>query len=247
MKTILIGNGYWGNIIKGKLSDITQLLYTADSKTNLDELLEKSDVDYVFICTPTKTHYDIVKKCIKNKKNIFCEKPFTGDINKAIELYELAEKYGVEIYVDNIFLSRDEFSPHINNHKNSTTFKFEWYKYEEKFKENLLHTLLYHDLYLLIEMTDDLWVVEERVISDNELFLKLSNKGKVSTFHYNRKIKGSKIKKITIDDDIIDFSNPKNNPLFEVITTLKDGDINLDYNKKVTMKTLKLLNDIKIL
>jgi hypothetical protein len=246
MKVILIGNGYWGNIIKEKLSKITHLIYTADSKSNIDLILKK-DVDYVFICTPTKTHYDIVKKCIKNKKNIFCEKPFTGDINKAIELYELAEKYGVEIYVDNVFLNRDEFSPHINNHKNSTTFRFDWYKYEEKFKENLLHTLLYHDLYLLMEMTDDGWVVDDKVISDEELFLKLTNKYKVATFHYNRKIKGSKIKKITIDGNIIDFSKPKNDPLYEIISSIKVGDVNFDYNKKVTMKTLKLLNDIKIL
>ena len=245
MKVILIGNGYWGNIIKEKLSKITHLIYTADSKSNIDVILEK-DVDYVFICTPTKTHYNIIKKCIKNKKNIFCEKPFTGDFNKAIELYELADKYGVEIYVDNIFLSRVEFLPHINNHKNSTLFKFEWYKYEEIFKDNLLHTLLYHDIYLLMEMTDDGWVVDDKVISDEELFLKLTNKNKVATFHYNRKIKGSKIKKITIDGNIIDFSKPKNDPLCEIITSLVGGVIDLDYNKRVTINTLKLLNKIKI-
>ena len=73
MKTLLIGNGYWGKIIKNKLKNITDLLYTADSKDNIEILLNNNNIDFVFVCTPTETHYDIVKKCILNKKNHIIE------------------------------------------------------------------------------------------------------------------------------------------------------------------------------
>jgi predicted dehydrogenase len=91
MKTLLIGNGYWGSIVKNKLESQTNLLYVANSKDNIDDILNRFDVDYVFVCTPTNTHYEIVKKCISHHKNIFCEKPFTGDFIKANELYKMAE------------------------------------------------------------------------------------------------------------------------------------------------------------
>ena len=109
MKTILIGNGYWGNIIKPKLEKYTDLIEVLDSKSDIDSILSiNNDIDMVFICVPTISHYDLVKKCIEHKKNIFCEKPFTGDYEKAKELYEMADSFGVNIFVDNIFLYRKE-------------------------------------------------------------------------------------------------------------------------------------------
>ena len=110
MKTLLIGNGYWGSIVEKKLKEQTQLLYVANSKDNIDDVLKKFDVDYVFVCTPTNTHYEIVEKCISHQKNIFCEKPFTGDFPTATKLFDLAEKNNVKLFVDNIFLCRNEFT-----------------------------------------------------------------------------------------------------------------------------------------
>ena len=43
MKTLLIGNGYWGSIVKSKLISQTDLLYTANSKDNLDNILNKNE------------------------------------------------------------------------------------------------------------------------------------------------------------------------------------------------------------
>ena len=73
MKTGLIGNGYWGSIVQQKLELLSDLKFIANSKTDLSSIIH--DVDIVFICTPTPTHYDIVKFCLMNDKHIFCEKP----------------------------------------------------------------------------------------------------------------------------------------------------------------------------
>ena len=243
MKTLLIGNGYWGSIVKEKLQTQTDLIYVANSKDNIDGILNRTKLDYVFVCTPTHTHYEIVKKCISHNVNIFCEKPFTGDFDKANELFDLAEKNKVKIFVDNIFLYRKEFLIFPKN--NFTKIKFIWNKLEEKFKENLLNTLLYHDLYLLIGLSNHIWDVDYCEMSDDKLSLKLISDYKVAQFDYNRNHMGNKEKKVLIDDNLIDFSIPLNDPLSEIINNLKSDNIDFEKNKIITKKTINLLNKIQ--
>jgi len=245
MKTLLIGNGYWGSIIKSKLEKYTELLYTADSKDDIDKVLKLyNDVDYVFICTPTSTHYDIVKKCISNKKNIFCEKPFTGNIKKAKELYDMSEENKVEIFVDNIFLYRTEFI-NIENNK-FEKIKFIWNKFEKKFNESIFHQLLYHDLYLLIELMDmnNEWDIKFLNIDDKKLSLILNNGQVISEFEYDRSYLYEKEKKIIIDDLLINLSSPSNDALSEIINSLIYNKPDFEYNKKITISTIELLNKI---
>jgi len=243
MKTLLIGKGYWGSIVKSKLIDQTDLLYVADSNDDIDHILSIYDADYVFVCTPTKTHYEIVKKCLEHRKNVFCEKPFTGDFNKSKELFKISKENNVNIFVDNIFLYRNEFIQ-IQN-KKFTKINFIWNKYEEVFKENLLNTLLYHDLYLLLNLSNDTWNIESCKIFDDKLSILLSNNGIISEFNYDRDCKNKKEKILILDDYKIDFSNPLNDPLSEIINDLKNNNINFKKNKKITLKTIKLLNKIQ--
>ena len=44
---------------------------------SMDELIDCSDV--IIIATNTKTHHQIVKKCMSMKKNILVEKPYSLD------------------------------------------------------------------------------------------------------------------------------------------------------------------------
>jgi hypothetical protein len=242
MKTILIGNGYWGSIVKEKLEKQTDLIGVLNSKDNIDSFLKK-EVDYIFVCTPTKTHYEIVKKCIENHKNVFCEKPFTGNFFKAKELYKISEKNNTKLFVDNIFLYRNEL---INIESNNfKKIKFLWNKFENLYKEDLFTTLLYHDLYLLLNIAKNTWDVDYLEIFEDKLNLKLKNKNLKAEFIYDRNYIGKKEKKIFIDDKLIDFSNPSNDPLSEIIDNLIKNNINFNENKKITLKTIKLLNKIQ--
>ena len=243
MKTLLIGNGYWGSIVQSKLITQTDLLYVANSKDNIDDILNKFDVDYVFVCTPTDTHYDIVKKCLNHHKNVFCEKPFTGDFDKAKELYEISEKNNVKIFVDNIFLYRNEYHNILN--KKFTNIKFVWNKYEDIFNENLFNRLLYHDLYLLLGLSNNGWNVKSCNIFDDKLSLSLINNDLTSEFNYNRSCEGKKEKILILDNHIIDFSEPLNDPLSEIINNLIKNNIDFGNNKKITLNTIKLLNKIQ--
>ncbi len=55
-------------------------------------LLLKDKIDAVSICTPLPTHYLFAKKCLENKLNVLCEKPFVTSILQAKELFNLARK-----------------------------------------------------------------------------------------------------------------------------------------------------------
>jgi hypothetical protein len=245
INTLLIGDGYWGKIVKPKLEELTNLIGVVNSKSNIEKIIEdNSNIDFAFICTPTETHYELSKKCIINGINIFCEKPFTGDVDTAKELYDLADLHKVSIFVDNIFLYRDEILKYST--KNFTKeFKFIWLKNENTYKDDLLNTLLYHDIYLLIHFTDEKWIVNELIITNDYLKLKLYNDDKVALFNYERNKVGYKIKKIFIDDNIIDMSNPNNDPLYGIINKLNSRNLNFDDNKILTLKTLGLINKIK--
>ena len=88
--------GYWGSVVKKHLETLTELKFVANSKTDISEMIQ--NVDMVFVCTPTHTHYDIVKFCLLNNKDVFCEKPFTGSYDKAISLFDLAKSNKLNIW-----------------------------------------------------------------------------------------------------------------------------------------------------
>ncbi len=67
---------------------------------DLDELLSLSDLDVVHICTPNFLHYDMAKKVILAKKDVFCEKPLSLTSKESSELASLAKKHGVRAGVN---------------------------------------------------------------------------------------------------------------------------------------------------
>lgn len=62
-----------------------------------EELYKDSNIDLVYIATPHAFHYEQMIECIKNKKNIICEKAFTIGAKQAKEVLDLAKTYGVFI------------------------------------------------------------------------------------------------------------------------------------------------------
>ena len=52
-------------------------------------------VDLIYIATPHSEHYDNMKLCIENGKNVLCEKAFTANAAQAEEILALAKEKGV--------------------------------------------------------------------------------------------------------------------------------------------------------
>jgi len=96
----LIGIGNWGKILKDKLSANSNLIFFANSKTKYEKKLK--NIDWIFVATPDRTHFKLVKKFLLKKINVFCEKPLTLKSKQSIELFKIAKKNKVKLYVDDI-------------------------------------------------------------------------------------------------------------------------------------------------
>lgn len=227
MKTGLIGHGYWGKIINSKLTDNT-----------INSISE--DTEWVFVATPPSTHYDIVKEYLQKEKNVFCEKPLTLNYNSSLELINLAKEKNACLYINNIFLLRNEIKninvPLVNN------IEFIWLK-KGPYNDTLVNDLLYHDLYILIYLMGTHQVSNIHYIKNttNKLIMTF-NYGDVEVkINYNRNYRGKKKKLICIDNNTIDLSNPNNDPLQESIDLCFSKNIDFEYNHYLSLETIKLL------
>jgi predicted dehydrogenase len=59
--------------------------------SRLERMLDKVDLDAVFVCTPPFTHLPIVQECINRKLNIFVEKPLAESCSSAKKMVSLIE------------------------------------------------------------------------------------------------------------------------------------------------------------
>jgi predicted dehydrogenase len=85
--------------------------YYCDRYFSLKELFKARVPDIVSICTPTKTHYNLIKEVIKYPiKAIFCEKPLSFTTKECSELIELCKEKEIVLAVnymrrwDNLYL-----------------------------------------------------------------------------------------------------------------------------------------------
>jgi len=55
--------------------------------------------DGVLVCTPTPTHYEVVKTSLLGGKHVFCEKPISLNLDESDECYNLAKSKGLFLLV----------------------------------------------------------------------------------------------------------------------------------------------------
>ena len=58
-----------------------------------EELLARTDIDGVVICTPDHWHAVMAIKAMKAGKDVYCEKPLTHDVSEGIAMVKAAKKY----------------------------------------------------------------------------------------------------------------------------------------------------------
>lgn len=113
-KVGIIGFGYWGKIIYSVLSKIMDLdlieIYSSKehpniaTTKNLNSIFESVNINYLFIATPTITHYSLVSVALMNGKNVFCEKPLSMDLKEVETLFQIAFEKKLKLFVDYTYL-----------------------------------------------------------------------------------------------------------------------------------------------
>lgn len=119
----VVGYGYWGPnlarnfaetegaVIKMCCDSDPQRLTMAQKRfpaltctSDFDETLQNPAVNAIAIATPAHTHYELAKRALKAGKHVLVEKPLTMRIDHAEELVMLAEKKGLVLMVDHVFV-----------------------------------------------------------------------------------------------------------------------------------------------
>ncbi|HYE83521.1 MAG TPA: inositol 2-dehydrogenase [Clostridia bacterium] len=67
--------------------------------TDPDMVINDKAIDAILICTSTNTHADLIVKCAKAGKDIFCEKPIDFNLDKINNALSEVEKAGVKLQV----------------------------------------------------------------------------------------------------------------------------------------------------
>jgi hypothetical protein len=235
MKYGIIGDGYWGKIIKSKLKDVE---FCINSNTDYRSVIDS--VDVVFVCTPSYTHYEIVSYCLSKQKHVFCEKPCTGKYNETMELFKLADKNKVGLYVDDLFVNRDELKslPTPNSSIIIETKKY------GSFTDTIFNSLVYHDLTMLnrligLNVTNLHLPINER----NKKHITFTVDGIEVNLIYDR-VSETKSKVIVIDGITHDLSKPTNDPLIEVINEFLEKPTVKEGNRDQTIKIDEILQNL---
>jgi len=128
----VIGYGYWGpNLVRNlQEADGARVAMVCDQSeerlararrrhpavemtTSFDAVLANPAVHAVAIATPVRTHYELARRALEAGKHVLVEKPLTQRVEEAEELCALAEKKGLVLMVDHIFV----YSPPVQKMK----------------------------------------------------------------------------------------------------------------------------------
>lgn len=77
------------------LSILKKYIKGVNTYDDYNKLFENEKLDAVIICTPPTLHYPVAIKAAENGIHVFCEKPFTTEKKKAIELATIFEEKGL--------------------------------------------------------------------------------------------------------------------------------------------------------
>lgn len=66
---------------------------TIATTLNIDDVLNASDVDAVYVATPHAFHADAIRRCLIAGKPVLCEKPLVTDARAAHELIQLSRQH----------------------------------------------------------------------------------------------------------------------------------------------------------
>jgi dTDP-3,4-didehydro-2,6-dideoxy-alpha-D-glucose 3-reductase len=77
--------------------------------TNSKSMLSMKKIDTVFISTPIGVHFEMSVMALSAKKNVFCEKPLTSNLNDTKRLIELAKNNNKMLVEAFMFLHHSQF------------------------------------------------------------------------------------------------------------------------------------------
>ncbi len=243
----LIGTGYWGKMLQQRLERCGTVVFACSGRDAEEYISKIAGVDWVVVATPNQTHYGIVNACLSQRVNVFCEKPLTANRTQSEELHRYAEKNGAALYVDDVFLFRDETKELAERVRGSQIRSMGFiYKKHGSFKDTLFNNWAYHDLSILFHLFKNMNYTNLRFArndTDRKEFA-FSLGDMEITFSYDR-LSDQKDRRILVDGKMIDYTHPTNDALEDMLTKVLSGEADFNGNKMMCMavdEALEALN-----
>ena len=78
--------------VEEKLKQIVSDTAAKEYYLSAAEMIEKADIDTVYVAVPNSLHFEMCKLALEHNKNVICEKPFTSNYHEATVLAQLARE-----------------------------------------------------------------------------------------------------------------------------------------------------------
>ncbi|MDD3230429.1 MAG: Gfo/Idh/MocA family oxidoreductase [Oscillospiraceae bacterium] len=88
------------------LAEKVQLSYVE----NPEGIFDDSSIEAVDICTPTPSHFPLIKSALTSGKHVFCEKPLCETLEEAVVIRDLEKSSGCHVLVGYIYRYAPAFS-----------------------------------------------------------------------------------------------------------------------------------------
>jgi len=64
-----------------------------------EAIMTDSEINAVFVCSPTDTHVQLIEEAASSGKHVFCEKPISFSDEASLSAYKVAQKHGIKVQV----------------------------------------------------------------------------------------------------------------------------------------------------
>ncbi len=233
MKIGIIGKGYFGKKIHNTLDGKYDIRFFTGRDMDITY-----EIEWVVIATSVDSHYELCKEFIRNGVNVFVEKPMTLSWSESKELFDLADKYEVKVYVDDVFTYTETFRRLRTQNLDYNPLYFDWKKYGS-FGDTIFNALTYHDIYMALSLGYNL--DGEIDFEHNRVNQKSFRIGNVH-FRYDR-TNPKKQKTLTVNNKTYDFRTNLN-PLDTMFQNVFSDNVNFTENNRLALESQKVLDDL---
>ena len=84
--------------ISSKIDKMVKYVNYNDNN-KVDEIFNDNKIHCIIIASPTKTHYELIMKALKNNKNVFVEKPIVEEYIQIKKCFELSKLKNLKLFV----------------------------------------------------------------------------------------------------------------------------------------------------
>ena len=230
----LIGYGNWGKKVLHSLREIKTIkkIYLIKNRKDKKNIVD-NNLKWIFVTANVSSHYSIVKKYLKKKINVFCEKPLTNSLKKDVILFNIAKKNNCKLYVSDI---ENYKKKKINLRKKNTIIRNKF----SNNKSNIIERLTYHDFTYLFKFFKNKKYKNLQILkkSTGKLHFSLNLNNRLLIFKYDL---NSKIKKHKFNNcNLISSKNILKIMLLKVI----NDEVNFTQNRKISLFANKISNII---